>query len=267
MGIGGGNAVALGNKGAYHSTDGLKWTRVDANNYHAARVVYGNGMFVALASDKVFVSPTGASWETISRTGEATHWHAITYGKALNGKSYFFAAGDQWEFINGQPAKAPPRFKMSEDGRVWQFLPIHRGEAGEDDVIDHIGYGKGLFVAVGKGFSFIFDGTNWGDFKKIPIFDDKNQPMEARSFDFDGQRFLRISWWITQTSTDGVNWMRGRVTDNIWPTDGMVFGDGRWVGLGAFQAGSVSTSTDGTRWIAANKANMGSPMSIAFGYL
>jgi hypothetical protein len=124
------------------------WTArsaAEANNWNS--VTYGNGLFVAVASDgtnRVMTSPDGITW-TARSAAEANGWRSVTYGNGL-----FVAVAN-----NGTN-----RVMTSPDGITWTAR-----SATEANNWRSVTYGNGLFVAVASsGTNRVMtspDGITW----------------------------------------------------------------------------------------------------------
>src|SRR5690606_31022384 len=81
-----GTFVAVGDGEVMTSPDGVVWTSrsaAEANNWWG--LAYGNGKFVAVASDgtnRVMTSSDGATW-TNSTTPLSRTWNGVAYGNGL----------------------------------------------------------------------------------------------------------------------------------------------------------------------------------------
>jgi hypothetical protein len=130
------------------SPDGTTWTAraaAEANTW--LDVIYGNGLFVAVATDgtnRVMTSPDGTTW-TARAAAEANQWPGVTYGNGL--------------FVAVAPS-GTNRVMTSPDGTTWTARA-----AAEANEWYSVTYGNGLFVAVANsGTNQVMtspDGTTW----------------------------------------------------------------------------------------------------------
>ena len=105
-------------------------TAAAANSWKC--VTYGNGLFVAVASDgtsRVMTSPDGITW-TARTAAEVSGWYSITYGNGL-----FVAVA----------YSGTNRVMTSPDGITWTART-----AAESNVWQAITYGNSLFVAIAE---------------------------------------------------------------------------------------------------------------------
>lgn len=141
--------VAMGTNGtsgqrAMTSYDGINWTLQTtpaAGDLTWEGVTYGNGLFVAVASngnDRVMTSPDGVNW-TVRDTGggDAIGWREICYGNGV-----FVAVGT--------PDASNNAVMTSPDGIVWTLRTVQI-IAGGGGTWFGVVYAGGTFVAVGSG--------------------------------------------------------------------------------------------------------------------
>lgn len=185
-------------------------------------VCYGNGLFVAVASDgtgnRVMTSPDGLTW-TSRVSASDSYWRAVIYGNGL-----FVAVGGS---SNGTVMTSP-------DGINWTA----RTPASASLEWFTVAYGNGLFVAAGQGGNTMTspDGINWtlrptsaaGYIPKVRFADGK--------FVFIAQSGTnRIGY-----SVDGINWTYVTSQDAV-NLASITFGNGLWVFKGA---GGVRSTRD-----------------------
>jgi hypothetical protein len=135
---GDGNTVKM-----IYSTDGINWTGRTMPLNRNWRVGYGNGVFVAVATDSTDAasSTDGITW-TSRTTPSAASWEAVTYGNGV--------------FVTiGYPNSAA----TSTNGTTWtaRTLPSSRDW-------QSLAYGNGIFVALTIGSDYTAtspDGVTW----------------------------------------------------------------------------------------------------------
>jgi hypothetical protein len=138
------------------SSNGTAWTVRSAagNDDNWYRVVYGNGLFVAVGyqygSDSIMTSPDGINW-TARTVGDGSddQWYRIAYGNGL-----FVAVG------NGDGGSGGDRIMTSQDAITWTT----RSALGNNDTWYGLTYANGLFVAFSSGDDYIMtspDGITW----------------------------------------------------------------------------------------------------------
>ncbi|MGE5654239.1 MAG: hypothetical protein ACM3ZQ_08270 [Bacillota bacterium] len=116
-------------------------------------VAFGNGRFVMVAGDKrVWWSDDGAEWSPI--TTDAC-LHAVTFGGGL-----FVAVGD-YPITTVLGERRLMAASFSPDGVEWGSLIIPDDQIPNDLGLSGVGYGDGLFVAVGPQ-GRIYTSTNPG---------------------------------------------------------------------------------------------------------
>ena len=135
---------------------------------------------------------------------------------------------------------------------------------------NNVGFGNGLFVAVGGtaidgtgGIMTSPDGNSWTTRAT-------NITTEFRSVCFGGGRFVAVTDASNfavhfMTSVDGINWTTGTVSaQNAW--NSVVFGNGIFVAVAWTGEGNrVMTSTNGTTWTSRQSPADNNWQSVAFG--
>jgi hypothetical protein len=136
------NSGSIGNNIGY-STDGINWIMQHFPMNELFDVVYGNGLFVAVAkNDSLITSPDGINW-TGRAASSAKDWVGVTYGNGL-----FVAVANN---VSGAMVMTSP------DGTTWtgRTPPLNGWYS--------VAYGAGQFVAVSVwGYVMTsIDGINW----------------------------------------------------------------------------------------------------------
>ena len=113
---------------------GVNWTeRTSAADNNWQSVVYGNGLFVAVAGsgigNRVMTSPDGVTW-TIRTSAADNNWQSVAYGNGL----FVAVAVTNNGSVN--------RVMTSENGIIWTIRTF------SGNPIYSVTYGNGLFVAV-----------------------------------------------------------------------------------------------------------------------
>ena len=265
--------VAVGSTGpdrVMTSADGTTWTvrdnpSIDGNTW--ASVTYGGGQFVAVSSagsDRVMTSPDGITWTLRSTAGDSLSLGSIAYG---GGK---FVAGS---------LLAPYSFMSSTDGVAWtvagtagagpygitygdgKFVSVGyqiNGTVGTSVSTDGVNwtsnpapvdiwwrgvtYGNGKFVAVGANIASDAqrimtspDGTTWTSATSAEAGGSWSS-VDFGEGVFAAAALSNVRMW----SGDGEEWQGNY--GNYANISGMVFGDGRFVGVGG-QFGAFSRAT------------------------
>jgi hypothetical protein len=209
------------------SPDGIAWTAQTAAAANSWRsVTYGNGLFVAVASNgtnRVMTSPDGINWT--AQTVPLREWYSVTYGNGL-----YVATGDE-------------RVMTSQDGINWTIYSV-----GLQSIWFSVTYGNNLFVAASidseDEFLTSSDGVNWTT---------RNPPVRSyrlQSITYGNGLFLAVAYSVSEgdeqvmTSPDGINWTSHTVAGTgDWQS--VAYGNGRFVAVGASGAPRVMISPDG----------------------
>lgn len=229
----------------------ITWTgRTAANNLQWQSVVYGNGLFVAVAQsgtgNRVMTSPDGMTWT--ARTTADVLLSAVCFANGL-----FVAVGGGGSVMT------------STDGITW----VNRN--GIDGVTSWraIAYGAALFVAVGQ--------DDVGKIMTSPngiTWTARSDPASNSAWygvAFSGSLFAAVANQTVNnseriiTSPDGITWTLRTGHDRAWA--GVCYGGGKFVAVaqGNFTVSTVMTSTDGVTWDLQNASNVASWLSITFG--
>ena len=252
------NAVGSGAESAAvtgtpsYSIAGITWTsQISATDNPWQSVTYGNGLFVAVASNgtgnRVMTSPDGITWTP--RTSAADNaWQSVTYGNGLFVAVAFSGIGD--------------RVMTSPDGYNW----TPRTSAANNRW-DSVTYGNGLFVAVGSSGTgnrvmTSPDGITWTSRTSAA---DNNWG----SVTYGNGLFVAVSGTGTgnrvMTSPDGINWTsRTSAADNNWTR--VTYGNGLFVAVSISGSGNrVMTSPDGINWTSRTSAADNNWGSVTYG--
>jgi len=227
------------------STELGRWTtRMAANNYSWWSVTYGNGMFVAVASDgsinRVMTSSDGVTW-TVQSAAEANQWASVTYGNGM-----FVAVANT----------GTNRVMTSSDGVTWTARTAPSGNWFS------VTYGNGMFVAVAYGGTnrvmTSSDGVTWTA---------RTAPSGSwYSVTYGNGMFVAVAYGGTNrvmTSPDGITWTaRTAAEANEW--NSVTYGNGMFVAVANTGTNRVMTSSDGVTWTA-RTAPSGSWYSVTYG--
>ena len=268
--------------------DAVTWTArsaAEANPWNS--VVYGNGLFVAVAGDwstDVMTSADGVSW-TSHPAAEAGSWSSVTFGNGLfvavnsEGDSQVMTSPDgvtwtsrsaadiaYWSsvtFGNGlfvAVAADEGKVMTSADGVTWTL------RAGGSSTWNSVVYGNGLFVAVAySGILRVMtsaDGITWT----------ARTAAEANSWQqvtYGNGLFVAVATDGTHrvmTSADGITWTaRTSAAASSWTS--VTYGNGLFVAVASFGLGSrVMTSADGVTWNSHTAAESNSWYSVTYAH-
>lgn len=192
-------------------------------------VTYGNGLFVAVASNGtgngVMTSPDGITWT--SRVPSADYsWKSIAFGIGI--------------FVAVSSNGASDRVMTSGDGITWVSQTAAASNAWNSVV-----YGSDRFVAVAStGTDRVMwstDGSSWNSASAAAA-------NSWQSVTYGNGQFVAVSSAGVMTSPNGVTWTsRSAAAANSWRS--VVFGNGLYVAVSTDGGTTqVMTSTDGITW-------------------
>lgn len=213
---------------AAYSNDGITWiqTTLPESNYNYAfntwSITYGEGRFVAIASNAAAYSVDGINWIPITISGFSLKSRSVTYG---GGRFVAVWAGGNTS-------------AYSEDGITWTVVTNKLPASNADWV--SVTYGQGRFVAVARdsdAAAYSDDGINW-----------TNAILPSRSYwksvTYVGGRFFAVvedgsSAYakVSAYSYDGVNWIN--YTMPIYCT-AITYGAGGFLAVGGNRESAYS---------------------------
>ena len=211
---------------------GVDWTMRDAasgNNWKS--LTYGNGLFVAVASDGTgdgaMTSPDGITWTTRVPATD-NQWVSVTFGNGL------FVAVSYDSSVMTSPDGINWTSRVAAAAYEWSSVT----------------FGNGLFVAVasngnGDGVMTSPDGITWT--LRVPAAD-----LQWYSITYGNGLFVAVSYNGSgnqvMTSPNGIDWTsRTTPVDLDW--ESVTYGNGLFVAVADNGSGSdVMTSPDGITW-------------------
>ena len=253
---------------------GVVWTgsiAAEANTWRG--LTYGNGLFVAVATDgvnRVMTSPDGRNW-TGSAASEANSWMGVTYG----GGQFVAVAPDGVNQVMTSPDGRNWTARATPSANSWGSVTYGNGlyvavayAGGFTDKVmtsrnginwttgsiadtnwTRVTYGNGLFVAVAPAGTVTTspDGITWTS--RTPA-----AALSWNSVTYGNGLFVACSMTGTNnqimTSHDGITWT-SRVTPGLSSWRSVTYGNGIFVAVSAPLADSyIMTSTDGIVWTA-----------------
>ncbi|MDR2210224.1 MAG: bacterial Ig-like domain-containing protein [Spirochaetaceae bacterium] len=251
---------AQGRQGSFTVTvkepvDPTAWTPVMGGfAKNLTGIVYGQGMFVAAGYDDdkphesiIAYSPDGIVW---------TEWNTgVDYritGVFFVGGKFLFTGFN----MQGQPVIRGSSNGIKMDLNQYVYFT---GFALGASRCTGIAHGGGMWVAVfdrGRA-AYSADGREWSDI--FDFIDDTTWDGNTGVF-FDGTHFIALeasgAYRISRSAARGIvnntaNWeRRGTALIRGRPITGMVFGGGKWVGIGPDN--TAGWSADGITWTAAD---------------
>ena len=216
---------------------------VGTNTTSWKAISHGNGRYVAvgykLDLNNLFgpnvgyiaTSPDCETWTIISYDG--FNLRAIAYGiskfVAVGGDGYAFVSADNGEWVQSS-------IIMHSDG-----------SSTSKDTLKAVAYGSYLFVAIGYGIHYSYDGKSWSAGVNSNPGNIYEKSWEAVAY--GNNKFVVIgSDGYVSTSSDGRQWNTLQQGYTNLPNNAIAYGNGKFVAVG--DDGYVSVSTDGTTWTA-----------------
>jgi len=158
-----------------------------------------------------------------------------------------------WEKVDGSWAWRPYEPPGTPAGVNWS-----PASSGTTQTLRGVGYGNGLFVAVGDSGTILTspDGSTW-----TSRASGTTNPLYGVAW--GGDKFVAVGGSGTiLTSPDGINWtsQNSGTTQNLF---GVSYGGGQFVAVGA--SGTILTSPDGITWTSRTAANSLDLRGVAYG--
>ncbi len=220
----------------------------------ADAVAYGNGRFVMVAGDKLARwSLDGVQWSPVP-TGVCLH--AITFGHGV-----FVAVGDH---LNERPSgdQWQMAVAISTDGQAWTTLAIPDGALPDELGFSGVGYGDGLFVAVGprgRIYTSSEPAVHWQAQLSSTSADLRGVGFGEGAFVVVGEQGT-----VLVSEDHGITWNRAAPPTSHQLSD-LAYGKGTFITIGA--GGTILRSSDrGQSWEAAAIEAAGELRSIAYGH-
>lgn len=209
-------------------------------------IAYGNGVFVAIASDgthRVMTSPDGITW-TAQTASIVETWSAITFGNGL-----FVAVCS-----NASQGMSSP------DGVTWTTF----NGAAPSNWID-VAYGAGVFAAVGrigsKRVETSPDGVTWTG-QNSAAQNTWGKVVFGNGL-FVAVTFVGAAANDAMTSADGATWVAHSTGLNADRT-AIAYGNGVYVALSPANATQVTSSPDGATWTGRTSAEANTWNGLAY---
>ncbi|MDR2072671.1 MAG: bacterial Ig-like domain-containing protein [Spirochaetaceae bacterium] len=236
--------------------DPVVWTPAGGFARNITGLVYGGGKFIATGYDD------GKPYESIIAYSQ----DGVTWTKSNVLVDFritaIFSAGNKF-FFTGFTGNGEHVIRSSSDGLKIDSIQYITDFAEGASRCTGIAYGGGIWVAVfnnGRA-AYSTDARRWN---YILIFMNDTWDGNTGIF-FDGANFIaleasgmyRMSKGVRSPAIgSSVNWERSVGTAiNGRPITGIVFGNGKWVGIGPNNV--VGWSADGTTWTAADNVDYG----------
>lgn len=236
---GNGRIVAGGEGGSLiASTNGTNWiTTALGRQFEIERLVFGNGLFVALAADAeepdlLFLSTDGVNWQPRALPISATYWHTLDF---VNGEF----------FLTGYDGSAPLQLLRSTDAQTWTKQTVPSLQTG---LVVGLAYGNGRYVLASYNETLVStDAMNWQR-HAVPIY-------PSRVFFANGTFVVTTYYGEPWFSTDGRVWNErntGLSTEpyNTSPLQSVAGGQGQFIAVGL--NGVLLRSANGHAWTAVN---------------
>ena len=255
------------------SPDGITWTRrtLPETNKHIDGIAYGNGTFVAIASEgAIYTSPDGITWATGTLPVSSVVFSAITYANGT-----FTAVGWQHDYND----TADPGISViftSPDGFTWTGRALPEGS--ESLNLQAVAYGNGTFTAVGSGGIILTSskGVTWQkkawsvSYGWLASVTYGKSIFVAVGHDSTHTDILTP---VILTSTKGATWQKKAPTVRSGSLSAVTCGKDTFVAVGVAHKKSywedntyILTSPDGVRWTERTSPVAGAALSaIAYG--
>lgn len=257
---GGGRFVVLSEfGGVLTSGDGMRWTvRPLAAAGRMDKLVYGNGLFVAVGGKGPAIPPGNYQGPLIAVSKDGSSWHVLTRESRASLLSVAYGAG-RYVAVGYEPTRPPAgKVLVSTDGRRWI-----EGDARSDFMLEVVFAGGQFLAKTSSGRILVSrDGLTWKPASPAVAKRFRSSPsaggtrpctQEVRRAAVRGSGILvAAAEEYVCVSRDGRRWVPRRLPGETRMV-GVSFGDGLFVavGLRGGQA-AILTSRDGLSWSAAD---------------
>lgn len=244
--------VAVGDRGAAYSADGVTWQASDTMPLdHGAwvSVAYGDGTFVAVCSYGGAYSTDGIHWREGRGIISKANWNSP--------ESVAYAAG-RFVAVCGDGEKGT--IARSSNGRDWDSCDLPAG----GDWLSTVS-GNGTFLAIESLHTRTLhssDGTRW-QCTAGPLLPD-DCPCTGQTVAFGGGRFVTVGGDQSAFSVDGLAWTASvpRALPQVAWTS-LTYGQGMFL---AVASGLSARSADGVAWAVSNDLPAKSGLNIRAAY-
>lgn len=249
----------------WESSDDFSWKESSMPSHSTWQAItYGNGMFVAIASDsnKTAYSTDGENWTETTNLPSSAEWYSVTYGSgkfvavAYGTKAAYSTDGINWTGITLPVSKnwrsvaygndmfvalagSSNTFAYSKSGIAWSEVTIPSGTSWYD-----ITFGNGIFVAISNGTGEVMrstDGVNWtvGTLPSVTRW---------RAIAYGNGLFVTVAYNtdVAAYSTDGLHWTNVTLPSKNYWCD-IVYGNGMFM-VPTYNSIASIYSIDGVHW-------------------
>lgn len=230
---------------------------VGTNTTSWMAISYGNGRYVAVgykfdlndlfgpSVGYIATSPDCETWTITSYDG--FNLCAIAYGSskfvAVGSNGYAFVSADNGEWM-----------KSSN-------ITYTNGASTANDYLKDVAYGSYLFVAIGYGIHYSYDGKSWSAGASSNPGNIYKKSWEAVTY--GNNKFVVIgSDGYISTSSNGRQWNTQQQGYINLPNKAIAYGNGKFVTVG--NDGYVSVSIDGATWTAPKQVGTNSWNDVIF---
>ena len=267
------------------STDGINWASQTGRQNDLNAVTYGHGRFVAVGKlGTILSSSNGVSWET-NDSGTSNYFievrccndKFIAFGiryngsgsivRSTNGVHWVSCTGGEDNWMNGVAYGAGVYVAVGSGGTILTSTNAEHWNAqisGTTAGLYGIAFGLGQFIVVGDGGTML-SSTN-GE-----VWTPRNNGSNPVSrIIFAGGQFVAVGGdyglkSTIMTSTNGIDWQsqESPTTYTLWD---VAYGNGQFLALTSTSIPMILHSTDGLVWKTSTPANVDWPIcKIAYG--
>jgi len=215
--------------------------RTDIKNKQLGGVAYGAGRWVVSGfGSNDFYSADGATWNATADSFGGQSGGEVTYGNGV--------------FIGTDSDRVGALWR-STDGSHWLqiFVPAATSQFGS------VAYVGGLLFALASNgqFATSLDGANW-------TLRSVGYSAWLSDVAYGNGTFVMAAGSKTYTSSDLVTWREAPVVDTDTRITSLVFGAGKFVGVGGANQGKILVSADGVTWTQSYVYNSNGVYDIAY---
>ena len=247
------------------SPDGIHWVRHPEVEYNLSSLTYADGRFLALdlnRRDQLLSSEDGVNWSS-QRLSTASSQFPPTLRSVTSGGGVVVVAGNAYDHnLNAYRAL----IFRSRNGTTWEEVDL--GPIGGSDEWRGSAVGNNSFAVQMRQYGQ--DGIAWYRTNRIWTSADGSSwtsqvlatSEELGGISFVNGLFVACGWQTIVTSPDAINWSAQPLGEQTGYLCGAIYAAGKYVAVGG---NTIATSSNGTDWVMQHLEDSVNLSGVAFG--